>query len=134
MPACVLLSSAFAADDLLSPSNSSSVNSDGVAKRSRKDSFRFELIGVRACLPALVRRVLRVSGSGLKSHCASAPVPPEPLKLLWAAVTCHRFHSINLASWPLCSAMSQDLAFLTTNPCRGYRTSFLPTDEKFQLM
>ena len=51
-----------------------------MAKRSRKDSFRFELIGVRACLPALVRRVLRVSGSGLKSHCASAPVPPEPLQ------------------------------------------------------
>ena len=24
--------------------------------------------------------VLRVSGSGMKSHCASAPVPPEPLQ------------------------------------------------------
>jgi hypothetical protein len=38
------------------------------------------LSGVRACLAALVRRVLRVSGSGMKSHCASAPVPPEQLK------------------------------------------------------
>jgi hypothetical protein len=36
--------------------------------------------GVRACLAALVRRVLRVSGSGRKSHCASAPVLPEPLQ------------------------------------------------------
>jgi hypothetical protein len=27
-----------------------------------------------------VRRVLRVSGSGMKSHCASAPVSPEPLQ------------------------------------------------------
>jgi hypothetical protein len=38
------------------------------------------LSGVRACLATLVRRVLRVSGSGMKSHCASAPVPPEPLQ------------------------------------------------------
>jgi hypothetical protein len=33
--------------------------------------------GVRACIAALVRRILRVSGSGWKSRCASAPVPPE---------------------------------------------------------
>jgi hypothetical protein len=46
--------------------------------RHRKDSFRFELIGVHDCWATLVRRVLRVSGSGRKSHCASAPVPPEP--------------------------------------------------------
>jgi hypothetical protein len=38
------------------------------------------LSGVRASLAALVRRVLRVSGFGIKSHCASAPVPPEQLK------------------------------------------------------
>jgi hypothetical protein len=31
-------------------------------------------------LAVLVRRVLRVSGSGMKSHCASAPVPPEQFK------------------------------------------------------
>ena len=31
-------------------------------------------------LPALVRRVLRVSGSSRKSHCTSAPVPPAPLQ------------------------------------------------------
>jgi hypothetical protein len=38
------------------------------------------LSGVRACWPVLVRRVLWVAGSGMKSHCASAPVPPEPLQ------------------------------------------------------
>jgi hypothetical protein len=30
--------------------------------------------------------------------------------------------------------MSQDRAFLTTIFCVGYRTSFSPTDERFQLM
>jgi hypothetical protein len=38
------------------------------------------LSGIRACWPALVGRVLRADGSGMKSHCASAPVPPEQLK------------------------------------------------------
>ena len=56
------------------------------------------LSGVRACLAALVRRVLRVDGSGMKSHCATAPVPPEPLKLLWTAVTCHRFQSADMSA------------------------------------
>ena len=28
----------------------------------------------------LIETKLRVSGSGRKSHCASAPVPPEPLQ------------------------------------------------------
>jgi hypothetical protein len=40
----------------------------------------FEFIRRPRLLGAFVRRVLRVSGSGLKSHCASAPVPPEPLQ------------------------------------------------------
>jgi hypothetical protein len=40
----------------------------------------FEFSGVRASLAALVGRVLRVDGSGMKSHCASAPVPLEQLK------------------------------------------------------
>jgi hypothetical protein len=44
------------------------------------------------------RTVLRVDGSGMKSHYASAPVPPEPLKLLWAAVTCHRFQSADMSA------------------------------------
>jgi hypothetical protein len=56
------------------------------------------LSGVRACLAVLVRRVLRVDGSGMKSHCASAPVPPEPLKLLWTAVTGHRFQSADMSA------------------------------------
>ena len=36
--------------------------------------------GSRTSTDALVRRFLRVSGSGRKSHCATAPVPPEPRK------------------------------------------------------
>ena len=36
--------------------------------------------GIRARLAALVRRVSRLYGCGMKSHCASAPVPPEQLK------------------------------------------------------
>ncbi len=38
------------------------------------------LSGIRAGLPALVRRILRVYGSGMKSRHAAAPVPPEQLK------------------------------------------------------
>jgi len=38
------------------------------------------LSGFHACLAAPVRWILRVSGSGMKIRCASAPVPAEPLK------------------------------------------------------
>jgi hypothetical protein len=73
---------------------------------------RSELSGV-----ALVRRVLRVSGSikkpagmacchpkflgrrhGIPPTSEFAPVPPEQLKLLWTAVTCHRFQSADLSA------------------------------------
>jgi hypothetical protein len=55
---------------------------DGKAiRRRRKDSFTSSnLSGIRARLAALVRRVLGVYGSGMKSHCASVPVPAEQLK------------------------------------------------------
>ena len=43
---------------------------------------RLGQLRVHVCLAALVRRVLRVHGSGMKSHCASAPVPPEPIRLV----------------------------------------------------
>ncbi len=36
--------------------------------------------GIRARLAALVRRVVRLYGCGMKSYCASKPVPPEQLK------------------------------------------------------
>jgi hypothetical protein len=35
----------------------------------------------------------------MKSHCASAPIPPEQLKLLWTAVTCHRFQSADMSAY-----------------------------------
>jgi hypothetical protein len=71
------------------------------------------LSGVRACLAALVRRVLRVSGSGMKSHCASAPVPPEQLKLLWTAVTCHRFQSAGMELNPKTEIRTADFTDFT---------------------
>ena len=49
--------------------------------RANHELFRL-MIPMRNCgiVALLVSRVLRVDDSGLKGHCASAPVPPEPLQ------------------------------------------------------
>jgi hypothetical protein len=49
--------------------------------RANREFFRL-MIPTRnsGIVVPLVRRVLRADGSGKKSHCASAPVPPEQLK------------------------------------------------------